>query len=69
MISVTAEPASFASEMLGYFIFFFIPLLLRQIEAPPAAQTVGLLYAGWCIARSGRNGGLEKEPKIPAAPL
>lgn len=28
MITVTSEPASFASEMLGYFIFFFIPLLI-----------------------------------------
>lgn len=28
MISVTAESASFASEMLGYVDFFLIPLLV-----------------------------------------
>lgn len=28
MISVTSEPASFATEMLGYVVFFLIPLLV-----------------------------------------
>ena len=28
MISVTSEPASFASEMLGYVVLFLIPLLV-----------------------------------------
>ena len=28
MISVTSAPPSFASEMLGYVVFFLIPLLV-----------------------------------------
>ena len=28
MMSVTSEPVSFASEMLGYAVFFLIPLLV-----------------------------------------